>query len=56
MWQGQEDGWDLRGVGIHEGRIWIREGGDFLAIFLCSPSLTHGRDRDAQLDTRVNKD
>jgi hypothetical protein len=23
---------DLRGVGIHGGRIWIREGGDFLVI------------------------
>jgi len=23
---------DLRGVGIHEGRIWIREGGGFLVI------------------------
>ena len=23
---------DLRGVGIHDGRMWIREGGDFLVI------------------------
>jgi hypothetical protein len=27
------DEWmDLRGVGIHEGRIWIREGGGLLVI------------------------
>jgi hypothetical protein len=23
---------NLRGVGIHDGRMWIREGGDFLVI------------------------
>jgi hypothetical protein len=47
------NGWHSPGVGIQVGRIWIREGGDFLVIVFAFLSFYHGRGRDEHLDVQL---